>query len=180
MKGTVVAVALSRGHSFSKAAQLFVELRTALGVEGDAHAGRTVQHLARIARDPNQPNLRQVHLMHEELFGELASRGFAVRPGEMGENITTRGLPLLELPVGTRLRIGASAVVQLTGLRNPCAQLDRFQPGLMSAVLDRDPHGNLVRKSGVMAVVITDGTVLPDDPIAVELPAEPHSPLPVV
>lgn len=180
MKGTVVAVALSRGHSFSKATQLFIELRTGLGVAGDAHAGRTVQHLSRVARDPTQPNLRQVHLIHEELFGELASRGFAVNPGEMGENITTRGLRLLDLPAGTRLRIGTSAVVELTGLRNPCVQLDRFQPGLMSAVLDRDQQGNLVRKSGVMAIVVGDGTVLPDDPIAVELPATPHSPLPVV
>lgn len=180
MAGIVVSVAANRRHTFSKAPQLFIELRTGLGVEGDAHAGRTVQHLSRIARDPLQPNLRQVHLMHEELFSELAAKGFRVSPGDLGENITTRGIDLLGLPRATRLRIGSSAVVELTGLRNPCVQIDRFQDGLMAAVLDRDAAGNLVRKSGVMGIVISDGPVRADDPITIELPGGPHSPLPVV
>ena len=177
MTGVVVGVALSRGHSFSKTGQPSIALRAGLGVEGDAHAGRTVQHLSRVARDPTQPNLRQVHLIHIELLDELAERGFTVGPGDVGENITTRGIPLLALPRGTRLHIGRSAIVELTGLRNPCTQLDRFQPGLMAAVLDRDPAGNLVRKSGVMGAVITDGDVRPDDIITVVPPDGPHEPL---
>lgn len=180
MPGTVVSVSANRRHTFSKAPQLFIELRAGLGVEGDAHAGQTVQHLSRIARDPHQPNLRQVHLMHEELFAELATKGFSVSPGDLGENITTRGIDLLALPRGARLRIGSSAVVELTGLRNPCVQIDRFQKGLMAAVLDRDADGNLVRKSGVMGIVVSDGAVRPDDPITIDLPEGPHSPLPVV
>ena len=177
MSGVVVNVAMSRGHSFSKAVQPGIALRTGLGVEGDAHAGHTVQHLSRVRRDPTQPNLRQVHLIHVELFAELAEHGFVVAPGDVGENITTRGVPLLTLPRGTRLHIGGSAIVELTGLRNPCAQLDRFQPGLMAAVLDRDAAGNLVRKSGVMAIVIADGVIRPHDTITVALPDGPHEPL---
>jgi MOSC domain-containing protein YiiM len=177
MNGIVVSVALSQRHSFSKTVQPSIQLRVGLGIEGDAHAGRTVQHLSRVARDPTQPNLRQVHLIHVELFTELAERGFTVRPGDLGENISTRGVPLLALPRGTRLHIGRSAVVELTGLRNPCVQLDRFQPGLMAAVLDRDSAGNLIRKAGVMAVVTADGAIRPDDAITVHLPAEPHEPL---
>jgi len=177
MSGVVVGVAMSGGHSFSKTLQPSIAIRRGLGVEGDAHAGRTVQHLSRVARDPTQPNLRQVHLIHVELFAELAERGFVIAPGDVGENITTRGVPLLALPRGTRLRIGPSAIVELTGLRNPCAQLDRLQPGLMKAVLDRDADGNLVRKSGVMAIVIADGVIRPDDTIAVVLPDGPHEPL---
>ena len=177
MSGVVVSVALSRRHSFSKTLQPSIEVRVDLGVQGDAHGGRTVQHLSRVARDPTQPNLRQVHLIHAELFTELAERGFTVRPGDLGENISTRGLPLLTLPRGTQLRIGRSAVVELTGLRNPCVQLDRFQPGRLAAVLDRDSAGSLVRKAGVMAVVTADGAIRPDDPITVYLPAEPHEPL---
>ena len=177
MTGVVVAVALSREHTFSKTVQPGIALRVGLGVEGDAHAGRTVQHLSRIARDPTQPNLRQVHLIHVELFSELAARGFTVNPGDLGENISTRGIQLLTLPRGTRLRIGHSAVVELTGLRNPCAQLDRFQQGLMAALLDHDPAGNLIRKAGVMGIVIADGTIHPDDAIAVLMPEVPHDPL---
>lgn len=177
MNGVVVSVALSRGHTFSKAVQPSIDLRVGLGIKGDAHAGRTVQHLSRVKRDPTQPNLRQVHLIHAELFEELAASAFAVSPGDLGENISTRGIPLLTLPRGTQLRIGPSAVVELTGLRNPCVQIDRFQPGLMKAVLDRDPEGNLVRKAGVMAIVAADGTIRPDDAITVHLPAEPHEPL---
>lgn len=180
MTGIVVGVAVSRGHNFSKTPQTSITLRTGLGVEGDAHSGRTVQHLSRVARDPTQPNLRQVHLIHEELFAELAERGFTVNPGDIGENITTRGIPLLTLPRGTQLRIGPSAILELTGLRNPCAQLDHFQAGLLRAVLDRDPAGNLVRKAGVMAIVLADGAVAPHDIVTVTLPARPHEPLLVV
>jgi len=148
-----------------------------LGVEDDAHLGTTVKHRSRVARDPSQPNLRQVHLIHGELHDELRDTGFAVVPGQMGENITTRGVDLLRLPTGTRLRLGDSAVVEVTGLRNPCAQLDRIQRGLMAATLDRDEHGNLVRKAGIMGVVIAGGEVRPGDPILVELPPQPHRPL---
>ena len=173
----VIAVSRSSGHSFSKAGEDRIRLLEGLGVEGDAHAGRTVKHRSRVARDPSEPNLRQVHLIHAELHDELRDQGFDVAPGDMGENVTTRGIDLLALPAGARLRLGADAVVELTGLRNPCVQLDRFQPGLMKAVLDRDGEGRLVRRSGVMAVVVVGGEVRPGDPIDVELPARPHAPL---
>ena len=165
---TVLAVHRSPTHSFSKKPALSIRLIAGLGVEGDAHAGETVKHCSRVARDPTQPNLRQVHLIHAELLDKL-KRGFTVQPGDMGENITTRGLDLLALPTGTRLLIGA-AVIQLTGLRNPCVQLDRFQQGLMQATLDRDAAGNLIRKAGVMGVVLVGGDVLSDDSIHIEIP----------
>jgi len=174
MSPHVVAVSASPVHAFAKGAATQIRLLAGLGVEGDAHCGVTVQHRSRVARDPTQPNLRQVHLIHGELFEELAAQGFDVAPGRLGENITTRELALLALPVGTELQIGASAIVQLTGLRNPCAQLDQFQPGLTAAVLGRAPDGKLVRKAGVMGVVIAGGAVHPGDPIAVRLPAPPH------
>lgn len=177
MSGRVVAVSRSATHTLSKPTEPEIRLLEGLGVEGDAHAGVTVKHRSRVARDPSQPNLRQVHLIHAELFDELRSGGFAIEPGEMGENVTTSGLDLLGLPTGTRLRLGDEAVVEVTGLRNPCAQLDEIQPGLMKATLDRDAEGNLIRKAGVMAVVITGGAIRPDDPIEVMLPAEPHTPL---
>lgn len=147
------------------------------GVEGDAHFGTTVKHIHRVKQDPTQPNLRQVHLMHAELFDELRAQGFSVRPGEIGENITTRGLDILSLPRGTRLHIGSTAVVEVTGLRNPCVQIDRFQKGLLDAVLDRDDTGALIRKSGVMSIVIAGGDVVPGDAIEVVLPPEPYAPL---
>ena len=175
--GIVVAVFRSATHTFSKQKQNSIRLVAGLGVEGDAHAGQTVKHRSRVAVDPTRPNLRQVHLIHAELHDELQSAGHVVRPGEIGENITTRGLRLLELPTGTRLRIGATAVVEATGLRNPCAQLDRFQPGLMSAVLARDENGRLIRKAGIMGIVLSDGEVFPGDSVQVELPAKPHAPL---
>jgi len=172
--GIVVAVGSSAGHTFSKSTGIEITLLEGLGVRGDAHCGVTVKHRSRVARDPTQPNLRQVHLMHSELFDELAAKGFAVLPGQMGENITTRGLPLLALPEGTELHVGASAVVRLTGLRNPCTQLDRFKHGLMSAVLDHGPNGQLIRKAGVMSVVIAGGVVRSGDAIRVELPSGTH------
>ena len=173
----VVAVARAPDHRFSKPLVPQINLLTGLGVEGDAHLGRTVKHRSRVAVDPTQPNLRQVHLIHEELFDELRAGGFAVGPGDMGENVTTRGLALLDLPRGARLRLGASAVIEVTGLRNPCTQLDAFQSGLMRAVLGRGPSGELIRKAGIMAVVIAGGVVRPGDEIAVDLPPPPHRPL---
>lgn len=173
----VIAVSRSGEHAFSKPPVESVRLLAGLGVEGDAHAGVTVQHLSRMARQPDAPNLRQVHLVHSELHEELADGGFTVGPGQMGENVTTRGVDLLGLPAGTRLVLGPDAVVEVTGLRNPCRQLDEFQSGLMRAVLDRDDEGALVRKAGVMAVVLRDGTVQAGDRIEVTLPALPHEPL---
>jgi MOSC domain-containing protein YiiM len=152
-------------------------LLAGLGVEGDAHLGETVQHRSRLRRDPTQPNLRQVHLIHSELHDELRERGFDVAAGQMGENVTTRGLDLLALPTGTRLRVGADALLEITGLRNPCQQLNGIQEGLMDATLDRDSEGNLIRKAGVMAIVISGGEVSPGDHIVAELPPEPHTPL---
>jgi MOSC domain-containing protein YiiM len=177
MAGRVVAVSCSPTHSFSKPAQASIRLVAGLGVEGDAHLGETVKHRARVARDPESPNLRQVHLLHAELHDELHAAGFQVAAGEMGENITTRGVDLLGLPTGARLQLGSGAVVEVTGLRNPCAQLDGLQPGLMAATLDHDAQGNLVRKAGIMGVVVAGGEVRPGDAIRVELPPEPHLPL---
>ncbi|HXT15686.1 MAG TPA: MOSC domain-containing protein [Gemmatimonadaceae bacterium] len=178
--GTVVAVSRSDAHSFSKQPCASIRLIRGEGVEGDAHRGVTVKHRSRVARDPNQPNLRQVHLIHSELLDELHEAGFSIAPGELGENVTTRGIALLELPKGTRLCMGAEAIVELTGLRNPCVQIDRFQSGLLSAVIGRDEAGRITRKTGVMSVVVRDGEIHRGDPIRVELPAEPHRPLDVV
>jgi MOSC domain-containing protein YiiM len=174
MNPHVASVGLSNAHSFSKGLAPQINLLAGLGIEGDAHCGVTVKHRSRVARDPTQPNLRQVHLIHAELFDELAALGFAVAPGQMGENICTRGVDLLALPAGTQLHIGESALVQLTGLRNPCVQIDRFQPGLMSAVLGRTPDGGLVRKAGVMGIVLAGGVVRAGDAIAITLPIGPH------
>jgi MOSC domain-containing protein YiiM len=173
----VIAVSRDPAHRFSKMPEVAIRLLAGLGVEGDAHAGATVRHRSRVARDPSQPNLRQLHLIHAELHEELRGKGFDLVPGDMGENVTTRGLDLLALPTGTRLRLGSTALVEITGLRNPCVQLDRFRPGLMAAVLDRDAEGRLVRKAGVMGVVLADGDVAGGDLIAIELPDQPHRPL---
>jgi MOSC domain-containing protein YiiM len=173
----VTAVSRSGEYTFSKPNAGSITLVAGLGVEGDAHQGETVKHRSRMARDPSQPNLRQVHLIHSELHDELRAAGFEVEPGQIGENVTTRGIDLLGLPTGTRLFLGDEAVVEVTGLRNPCLQLDNFQRGLQKAVLDRDEQGRLVRKSGIMSVVLTGGEVRPGDTIRVELPAEPHSAL---
>jgi len=177
MAGEVVAVARNARHRFSKPIFDVITLLEGLGVEGDAHAGATVRHRSRVARNPAQPNLRQVHLMHVELFAELAAQGFTIAPGDMGENVSTRGLDLLGLPTGTVLRLGGDAEIEITGLRNPCVQLDRFRPGLMAATLVRDAAGGLVRKAGVMAVVRRGGVVRAGDGISVLLPPTPHRPL---
>ncbi|WP_135557497.1 MOSC domain-containing protein [Paenibacillus cymbidii] len=173
----VVSVSRSSTHSFSKEVVDAIVLLAGLGVEGDAHMGKTVQHRSRVAQNPHQPNLRQVHLIHAELFDELRQDGFQVEPGQMGENMTTRGIDLLGLPTGTKLHLGEQAVLELTGLRNPCVQIDRFQSGLMNAVLDRDENGNVIRKAGVMASVLTGGEVRKGDAIRTELPPEPFRPL---
>jgi MOSC domain-containing protein YiiM len=180
MSAVVTAVSCSPTHSFSKPNRERIRLLQGLGVEGDAHLGQTVKHRSRVQKDPTQPNLRQVHLIHAELHDELQAAGFDVSAGAMGENVTTRGIDLLTLPQGTRLFIGDTAEVEVTGLRNPCVQIDRFQKGLMKAVLDRDEHGNLVRKSGIMGIVLTGGEIRPGDAIRVELPPGQHKPLEVV
>ena len=177
MTPRVVSVNRRGGHRFSKQRLPSIVLVEGLGVEGDAHSGITVQHLSRIRADPTQPNLRQVHLMHTELFDELEQQGFTVGPGDLGENVTTRGPDLLALPTGSLLRFGADAVVEVTGLRNPCVQIDRFRAGLLEAVLPRDGQGNVVREAGIRGIVISGGPVRVGDPIDVELPAGPHSPL---
>ncbi len=173
----MTAVSRSAGHTFSKRSHQATRFLAGLGVDGDAHQGATIRHRSRVARDPAQPNRRQVHLIASELHDELNARGFRVGPGDMGENVTTRGIDLLALPRDTRLRLGNETVLQVTGLRTPCAQLDHFQPGLMKAVLDRDAHGNLVRRAGVMAIVVSGGEVRAGDPISVELPPPPHAAL---
>jgi len=175
--GTVVTVSSNGDYSFTKPNRASITLLAGLGVEGDVHAGVTVKHRSRIAQDPTVPNLRQVHLIHAELFDEVADAGFEVTPGDLGENVTTRGIDLLALPTGTRLHLGAQAVIEVTGLRNPCAQIDNFRHGLLKQVLGRDEEGRIVRKAGIMSVVLTGGEVRPGDAIRVELPPEPHTPL---
>lgn len=177
MRGNVTAVSSSATHTMTKPNQSAIQLIAGLGVEGDAHAGTTVKHRSRVARDPSQPNLRQVHLIHAELHDTLHEAGFHVVPGQMGENITTQGIDLLGLPTGTRLHCGDTAIVEVTGLRNPCAQLEGIQVGLMAAVIDRNAAGDLIRKAGIMGVVIASGAVRPGDAITVELPPAPHQPL---
>ena len=172
--GSVVAVHASSTHSFSEQSSGQIELVTGIGVRGDAHAGETVKHRSRVRRDPNQPNLRQVHLIPGELFDELRSKGFNVQPGDVGENITTSGIDLPGLPRDAVLWIGETAAVRLTGLRNPCVQLDRFQPGLMKACIGLDAEGKQILKAGVMSVVLVDGLIRAGDEIRIELPPEPH------
>ena len=174
MNGRVASVSLSPRHEFSKSPQRSIRLLQGLGVEGDAHAGVTVKHRSRVAADPTQPNLRQVHLIHTELFNELAGKGFAVVPGDLGENIATNGIDLLALPQGTLLRLGADAVVQITGLRNHCSQIDAFQPGLLANVVGKADNGEIVRKAGIMGIVLAGGEVNEGDAIGVELPPLPH------
>ncbi len=180
MNATISAVSLSARHMFSKPNVFSIRLIKGLGIEGDAHMGATVKHRSRAAKNATEPNLRQVHLIHEELFAELDAQGFRVAPGEMGENITTSGVDLLALPQGARLHLGESAIVEVTGLRDPCIQIDRFQQGLMKAVLGRDANGGIIRKSGVMSIVIAGGDVRAGDAIRVELPVGEMKKLEVV
>jgi len=180
MSASVISVSRKAEHEFSKPPCDVIRLIEGLGVEGDAHLGKTVQHLSRIARDPTVLNVRQVHLIPAELHDELNASGFNVAAGDLGENITTRGIDLIKLPKGTRLHIGEAAVVEVTGLRNPCHQIDNFQKGLLKACLGRDADGNLIRKTGVMSVIVSGGEVRAGDAIRVVLPAEPHQPLEVV
>lgn len=180
MTATVIAVSSSRSHTFSKPNLPQIDLVEGLGVRGDAHSGVTVKHRSRVRKDPDQPNLRQVHLIHHELFDQLASAGHRVAPGDLGENITTSGVDLLALPVGTRLSVGDEVVLTVTGLRNPCHQIEEFQDGLLKQVVGKDDAGEVVRLTGVMSIVSRGGTVRPGDPIGVELPPEPHHRLAVV
>src|SRR5262245_27086534 len=173
MDARVTAVSRSATHTMTKKNEESIRLLAGLGVDGDAHRGHTVKHRSRVARDPSTPNLRQVHLIHAELLDELRAAGFSVSAGSMGENVTTTGVDLLGLPTGARLYLGDTAVVEVTGLRNPCAQLDGLEEGLMAATLDRDENGALIRKAGVMGIVLADGDVRPGDPIVVELPPGP-------
>ena len=177
MNGKVVATAKSGEHRFSKNVSAKIRVLAGLGVEGDAHQGTTVKHRSRVAVDPTQPNLRQVHLIHAELFEELLGKGFTIGPSDLGENITTRRVDLLGLPRGSLLRIGASATLKVTGLRNPCAQIERFRPGLLAAVLGCGPHGELIRKAGIMATVEANGVIRIGDAIDIELPSPPYLPL---
>ena len=179
MNPRILSVAACPQHQFSKQVRPAITLLPGLGVAEDAHQGTTVKHRSRVARDPTQPNLRQVHLLHAELFTELAGAGFTLHPGDIGENVLTEGLDLLALSRGTRLRLGPDALVEVTGLRNPCLQLDSFQPGLREATLAWSEDGHLIRKAGIMAIVLQGGTVRTGDPIAVEPPPEHHPLLPV-
>ena len=177
MSGTVIAVAKDEGHNFSKRIVPEIEIINGLGVEGDAHLGKKVKHRSRVKVDPMQPNLRQVHLIHSELFAEVAEKGFSVNPADLGENITTEGVDLLSLPRHAVLEIGEDVRLEVTGLRNPCAQIDNFQKGLLAAVLDKGPNGEVVRKSGIMTVVLSGGRVRAGDAINVKLPDPPFLPL---
>jgi MOSC domain-containing protein YiiM len=173
----VVSVNRAAGHGFSKTPVEEIMLVAGEGVVGDAHRGKTVKHRSRVKQDPTQPNLRQVHLLHVELLEQLQRAGFAVKPATIGENITTSGLDVLALPTGTILVIGSDVKLEVTGLRNPCAQLDKYQAGLTAAVLGRNAQGELVRKAGIMSIVLRGGVVRPGDVIAVEYPHGPHRPL---
>jgi MOSC domain-containing protein YiiM len=177
VNGVVEAVSRSATHTMAKSNQTAIRLIEALGVEGDVHCGVTVKHRSRVARDPSSPNLRQVHLIHAELHDELRTAGFTVTAGQMGENITTRGIELLSLPRRTRLHIGAAAILEITGLRNPCTQLNGIAAGLMAATLAHDARGNLIRKAGIMGIVRAGGDIHTGDPIRVEMPDTPHRPL---
>ncbi len=172
--GNVIAVSLCKEYNFSKVNQSEIKLVVGLGVEGDVHSGKTVKHRSRIKRDPTQPNYRQVHLIHQELFEELKQQGFNIAPGQIGENITTKDIDLLNLPKGTILHIGDEAKIEITGLRNPCNQLNNFQEGLTAACIGKDEHGKPAFKAGIMAIVLAGGSIKPGDAIVAEFPAEPH------
>lgn len=177
MNPTITSVSLNPQHGFSKHPRPGITLLAGLGVEGDAHLGKNTQHLYLVRKDPTRPNLCQVHLLHQELHEHLNATGFNISPGDMGENITTHGLDLMTLPTGTFLHLGSTAIVEITGLRDPCAQLNTLAPGLMKAVIEHTPDGKLIRKAGIMATVHTAGEVRPGDAIRVTLPPQPHQPL---
>ena len=177
MSYRVAAVSRSEKHSFSKETLGAINLIENFGVEGDSHAGETVQHIFLAKKDPSRKNIRQVHLIQAELFSELKDKGFSVSPGQLGENITTKGIDLLGLPVGCKLHIGEQAIIKLTALRNPCAQVENFQKGMLKEVISKDNQGSIIRKAGVMAVVLTGGIVKPGDVINLELPEAPHEKL---
>ena len=171
----VTAVHLNPIHTFSKLAQPEIQLIADQGVQGDAHCGALTQHLYRVRKDPNQPNLCQVHLLQQELLDEID-----LAPGQLGENITTRGIELIDLPLGTVLTLGTSAMLEVTGLRTPCSQMDKLRPGLMRACFYQNSESKSVPRAGIMAIVLTGGTVLPNDPIRITLPSRPYRPLPRV
>jgi len=173
MAGCVISVSRSASHRFSKDVAESIRLLAGLGVEGDAHCGALVKHRYRVKQDPTQPNLCQVHLLQAELFEELRRKGFAIAPGEMGENITTAGIDLLGLPTGALLTIGETAVVEVTGLRNPCVQMNQFRAGLMTAVIERKSAGKVIKKAGIMGIVIAGGVVRAGDTIRAEMPERP-------
>ena len=177
MTGRVASLSLSGRHEFSKQLAESLELIAGEGIAGDAHCGSTVKHRSRVAVDPLQPNLRQVHLIAAELLDELNAEGFALNPGDLGENLLTRGIDLIDLPRGTRLRIGSEAEIELTGLRNPCGQIEAFRPGLLARVALRAHDGSIVRKAGVMAIVLHGGRIAVGDPVTAELPPLPYEPL---
>ncbi len=177
MAGHIVSLHKSPLHEFVKAKASSLRLLAGLGVEGDAHCGETVQHRSRVAVDPTQPNLRQVHLLHTELLRELQEEGFAVGPGLIGENVLTEGIDLLGLPCATRLRLGSQAEIELTGLRNPCKQLHQIDPALLTRLARRERSGKLTRLAGVMAIVLREGEIQVGDPIEIRLPSVTHEPL---
>jgi MOSC domain-containing protein YiiM len=177
MSAEVISVSRSPSHGFSKQVEPALTLLAGLGVEGDAHLGTTTQHLYRMRIDPTLPNLCQVHLLHSEVFDEVRAKGYEVVPGQLGENVCTRGLDLLGLPTGTKLAVGDEVLLEVTGIRNPCKQINAHRAGLMDALLDRAEDGSLIRKAGIMSIVLQGGTVKPGDQIVVTLPPEPHRPL---
>ena len=174
MNSKVVAVSRSEKHTFSKKNIESINLIYDFGVEGDAHAGKTIKHIFLARKDPGRKNIRQVHLIQMELIRQLKSKGFSVNPGQLGENITTQGIDLLSLPTGCKLHIGEEAVIELTALRSPCVQIDNFQKGILKEVIDRDDQGKMIRKIGVMGIVTAGGTVKPSEIITIEMPDLPH------
>jgi MOSC domain-containing protein YiiM len=173
----VKSVSARGGHGLGKHVCAEIEVIAGQGVKGDAHCGVTVKHRSRVAKDPSQPNLRQVHLIHAELLDELATRGFSVGPGELGENVLTRGVDLLALSAGTKMLFPSGAVLQITGLRNPCVQINGHSPGLMNALLDRADDGSLIRKGGVMAIVLSAGHICAGDSVTFLSSDGPHQSL---
>lgn len=217
---SVLAVSSSSEHTFSKSNQAVITLIVGHGVQGDCHAGKTVQHRSRLKIQPPPPNLRQVHLIQSEIFEEVrqnelrddvsrrhdptkvasflssffshdsnpgagssepsssgSSSHPSLLPGQLGENVTTQGIDLLGLSEGTVLRFvddgddteekkqdvaTSVAGIRITGLRNPCPQIEKFRDGLQDRFIVRDEQRKIVgRKAGVMGVVENGGEVKP-------------------